>query len=442
MASTHSKELEIFSAKQFRESVSEPASSNLYLTFGKVTPWDDETNPTQANTSVAAYYEVWKNMIGGKRITGNDMRHVVPRHDWTVGETYIAYDHQIDSIELKSPNTAFYVVTDEWNVYKCLANNYGQPSYAKPTSLNTLIPFQTSDKYIWKYMYSIDKEEQLRFTTSQFIPVKTLTLDDNSQQWHVQESAIDGGLHSIVLTANGSGYTTNNINVVIKGDGTITANAIAIRDVFTNTISEIIIDDPGKGYSYADIAIYSANGEGALARSVISPVGGHGFDPIIELGGSYLLINVQLENSELGILTTSNDYRQIAVIEDPIYRASGKIASNSVFSQLTKLTLNGTSVSYIEDEHVYQGGAYFNASFRGTIVEWDSANNVMKLTDTAGSPANELIIGTESTAARFLDSVVYPDFRPYTGNLLYIDNIKPIERSDDQTETFQLIFKF
>jgi hypothetical protein len=442
MASTHSKELEIFSAKQFRESVSEPASSNLYLTFGKVTPWDDENAPVQANTSVAAFYEVWKNMIGGKRITGNDMRHVIPRHDWTIGETYIAYDHNIDSITLKNANTAFYVVTDEWNVYKCLANNYGQPSYAKPVSVNTLIPFQTSDKYIWKYMYTIDKEEQLRFTTSQFIPVKTLSLDDNSQQWNVQESAIDGGLHSIIITSNGSGYTSNNINVVIKGDGTITANAVVIRDIYTNTISEIIIDDPGRGYSYADIAIYSSNGEGASARSVISPVGGHGSDPITELGGSFLLINVQLENSELGILTTHNDYRQIAVIEDPIYRASGNIASNSVFSQVTKLTLNGTSVEYIEDEYVYQGGSYFNASFRGTIVEWDSANNVMKLADTAGFPANELIIGTESTAARFLDSVVYSDFRPYTGNLLYIDNIKPIERSDDQTETFQLIFKF
>jgi hypothetical protein len=291
-------------------------------------------------------------------------------------------------------------------------------------------------------MYTIDKEEQLRFTTSEFIPVKTLTLNDNSQQWLVQENAIDGGLHVINLTANGSGYTSNNINVVIRGDGTITANAVAIRDILTNTISEIVIDDPGVGYSYADILIDSTNGSGAMARSVISPVGGHGSDPITELGGSFLLINVQLENSELGILTTHNDFRQIAVIEDPIYRASGNIASNSVFSQLTELTLNGTSVEYIEDEDVYQGGAYFNASFRGTIVEWNSANNVMKLTDTSGTPANELIVGTESTAARFLDSVAYPDFRPYTGKLLYIDNIKPIERADDQTETFQLIFKF
>jgi hypothetical protein len=442
MASTHSKELEIYNAKQFKEAVSEPSSSNLYLTFGRVKPWPDENNPIQANTSVASFYEVWKNMIGGKRITGNDMRHVIPRHDWVYGDTYIAYDHQIDSIVLKNPNTAFYVVTDDWNVYKCLANNNGEPSYVKPTSLNTLIPFQTTDKYIWKYMYTIDKEEQLRFTTSEFIPVKTLTLNDNSQQWLVQENAIDGGLHVINLTANGSGYTSNNINVVIRGDGTITANAVAIRDILTNTISEIVIDDPGVGYSYADILIDSTNGSGAMARSVISPVGGHGSDPITELGGSFLLINVQLENSELGILTTHNDFRQIAVIEDPIYRASGNIASNSVFSQLTELTLNGTSVEYIEDEDVYQGGAYFNASFRGTIVEWNSANNVMKLTDTSGTPANELIVGTESTAARFLDSVAYPDFRPYTGKLLYIDNIKPIERADDQTETFQLIFKF
>lgn len=444
MPSTHSKELEIFNAKQFKESVSEPSSSNLYLTFGRVSPWADENNPPQANTSIASFYEVWKNMVGGKRITGNDIRHVIPRHNWTYDTEYIAYDHMIDSIELKNANTGFYVVTDEWHVYKCLGNNYGANSTTKPTSLNTLIPFQTDDKYIWKYMYTLSKEEQLRFTTPEFIPVKTLTLNDNSEQWHVQENAVDGGVHSIVLTNFGDNYTTNNINVVVRGDGTY-ANAIAIRDVFTNTISEIVIDNPGSGYSYADILIdcdANCGGSNAVARSIISPVGGHGSDPVTELGGSFLLFNIQLENSELGIIPTTNEYRQIAVIEDPLFYGSTNIASNSVISQVMVVTLNGLSVEFLEDEFAYQGLSYFNSTFRGTVVEWDSSNNIMKLTDTGGTPTNDLIIGTQSTAARFLDSITYPDLKPYTGKLLYIDNITPIERAEDQTETFQIIFKF
>ena len=32
-------------------------------------------------------------MIGGKRILGGDVYHVIPRHDWKVNTIYTAYDH-------------------------------------------------------------------------------------------------------------------------------------------------------------------------------------------------------------------------------------------------------------------------------------------------------------------------------------------------------------
>ena len=79
---------------------------------------------------------------------------------------------------------------------------------------------------------------------------------------------------------------------------------------------------------------------------------------------------------------------------------------------------------------------------KGIIAQWDSGNNIMKLTNVEGTPSAELLIGSQSTGARFLDSVTAPDLRPYSGKLLYINNIKPIERSSDQTESFKIILKF
>jgi hypothetical protein len=441
LSSVHSKYLQVYSAKQFKESVNEPIPSNVYLTFGRTTAWPNDVVPPQANTSVNTFYEVWDNMIGAKKISGNDIRHVIPRFNWTANTVYVAYDDKADSKILKSDTSKFYVVTDDWNVYKCIANNYGANSTSKPTSISTIADVQSEDGYIWKYMYTVSAEEQLRFVTSDYIPVKSLTVNDGSLQWQVQNSAIQGGIHSIVLTNFGSGYTANDITVSIVGDGQ-EATAIAVRNTVSNTVSSIIMTNRGINYTYANVTLSSATGSGAIAKPIISPRGGHGSDPLVELGGSNLLINTRIKTSENGVLTVENDYRQVALIEDPYTYDGTKVMSNTAVDQLMTLTLNGTSAEYIEDEIVYQGPSLAVATFSATVVEWDSANNQLKVSNTKGVPSSELVNGITSTASRFLGSITNPGMRRYTGNLLYIDNIIPVERSSDQVEDFKIILKF
>lgn len=440
MASTFSKDLEIYTAKQFKDSVSTRA--NVYLTFGRPQPWSDEFSPPQANTSPISFYETWKYMIGGKRITGNDIRHVLPRFDWTSNTVYTAYDHMIDSKELLSANTPHYVITDTFNVYKCIANNYGRPSTYKPTSTNPSGIFQTADKYYWKYMYTLSVEEQTRFTTSSFFPVKTLLENDSSLQWQVQDSAVAGGLNSILLTNNGVGYTSNNISVTITGDGRF-ANAYAVRNVTTSTIDSIIIDVNGSGYTYANATITSSQGAHANARVIIDPPGGHGYDALHELGGSYLIINPKLNGSEGGKLPIVNDFRQISFLQDPKVYQSSNLISNSTFSQVSTLSLGtGSSADFIEDEIVYQGTDLANATFKGVVAEWDSGNSLIKLTNTEGSPTATLLVGSNSAASKYMNSVTYPDLEPYSGYILYKDNIESISRNESQSEDFKIVLSF
>lgn len=441
MSSTFSKNLDIYNAKQFKESVSEPVSSNVYFTFGKVAAWANDASPSQANTSDSSFYEVWKNMIGGKRVVGNDIRHVVPRFDWTANTVYYAYDNLIDSKTIANGNNKFYVITDDWHVYKCIANNYGANSTVKPTSLTTTTDFQTLDGYVWKYMTTLSSEERLKFSTSQYIPVKTLSYNDGTLQWNVQDNATDGAIHSILVTNSGSGYTDNNISIVITGDG-VEANAYAVRNTTSNTISSIVVDTKGSGYTFANVTITSANGSNAALRSIISPPGGHGSDPLTELGGSQLMISMRLINDESGVFIVNNEFRQIALIEDPTYYGTSNVVSNTVFNQLSSFTLNGTSVEYVEDEIVYQGNSLANATFRAVVAQWDSPNNIIKVSNVEGTPINDLLTGYTSTAARFLDSVTDPDAKPNSGRLLYLNNIVPIERDPDQTESFQIVLKF
>ena len=418
------------------------------MTFGKSSSWPNDSSPLQANTSVVSYNDIWKNMIGAKRIVGNNIRHAIPRINWISGTVYAAYDDTLDSLELFATNNNFYVITSEHHIFKCLDNNGGVISTVMPNILVTTTHFQTADGYIWKYMYSLTAEEKLRFLTTNFMPVRTIEESDNSQQWNVQDNAIDGAIHVIKVTNPGNNYTAlDEIVVNINGDGNY-ATAFAVVNTTSNTIQSIVVDNLGYGYTYADITISSTlpsgatAGSGATARAVLSPPGGHGSDPLTELGGSYLIINIQFKDTENQIITTHNDYRQLALIEEPYLYGTTTKASATTVSQLTVLTLNGTSVEYSEDEWVFQGASYASAFFKGFVVEWDSSNNIIKLAQTEGNPTKDLLVGANTTAARFVSSIGTPTLQTRTGNLLYTDNIVAIQRADDQAEDYKIVLNF
>ena len=228
---------------------------------------------------------------------------------------------------------------------------------------------------------------------------------------------------------------------MISGDGQY-ANAFALLNTASNTVSSIIIDNLGYGYTYADITLRSSIGSGATARAVISPQGGHGSDALTELGGSYLIINTQLKDTENGVLTTHNDYRQISLIEDPYLYGTTTTTALPAVSQLTTLALNGTSVEYTEDEWVFQGSILATAFFKGYVVEWDSSNNIIKLSQTQGTPTKDLLIGANTTAARFVSSITNPTLQPRSGRLLYTDNMTSMQRADDQAEDYKIVLNF
>lgn len=447
MSSVRSKNLEILSASQFRKGLSEFSGANTFFTIGRVVPWTDENSPPQANTSTIAKNEVWYNMIGGKKLNTGDARHAIPRHNWTSGTTYVAYDDTLDSLTLMDANSQFYVLTDEYNVYKCISNNYGGISTSKPTSINTNLPQQLKDKYIWKYMYTLSDEEKLRFLTEEFMPVKTLAISDGSNQALVQFRAIKGGIHNILVTNGGSNYiNANNISVTIQGDGN-SATAFATVNSISNTVDSIIVTNPGFGYSFASVSLdvpSPSYGSGANARAIISPEGGHGSDPIHELGGSYLLINLQLDGNENDKLVVTNDYRQVAIIENPYIYGTTTPANYIAFNQTLVATLTGLSdTNYEQDEWVYQGASLDLSSFKARVVQWDSSNSKIKMSNVTGSlNPLDLLIGQTSTTAKQISSFSNPDLQYRSGSLLYIDNIKPIQRSDDQLEDFRIVLKF
>jgi hypothetical protein len=443
MSSVIFENTHVYSAEQTATAMIDPTLPNSYLCIGYPEAWANDAAPPQANSSVAAIYDFWKNMVSAKLITGNDVRHAIPRETYASGTVYLAYDDRLNDEDMYHGNTSMHIVNSDWNVYKCLSNNMGQVSTVQPTQTITTSAVEESDGYIWKYMYTITSEERLRFVTSSYMPVRTLEYDNSSLQWTVQENAVPGAIAAIKVENVGVGYTNaNNITVTITGDGTGAA-AFARVNTTSNTISAIVISNPGNDYTEAECEIVdSGAGVNASARVIISPPGGHGADPMGELGGSYLIINTRLETSVGGKIPTTNQYRKIAIIKDPVVSASGNVASNIAYLQTTTITVNEGSSNFVEDEYVYQGGSLESSLFSGVVVEWSAANNRLRLTNTRGTPTADVITGDTSAAVRVVESITEKELDPYSGRMLYLNYIEPIQRAPDQTENFKFVIKF
>lgn len=126
-----------------------------------------------------------------------------------------------------------FVVTDDYNVYKCIDNNNQAESTVQPTG-TSYNPLSFDDGYIWKYMLTIPVSQRNKFLTDEYIPVKNAL---NSSFYS------NGEITNVTIESRGTGYTFANISVI--GDGYIKSDPILL--------SGAIIESGGSGYTSAPI---------------------------------------------------------------------------------------------------------------------------------------------------------------------------------------------
>lgn len=579
-------------AEQIVESVSEIDPTNLYLFIGKSDQWDDENDPPAPTLSVAnTHFRYWDDILSSKKITPSDIKHVIPRIEWSYSSNYFAYTHDVNELFDKD----FYVVTDDYNVYKCLQNNFSNGfSTVKPTG-NGLSIIESSDGYKWKFMYSIKPNDILKFSNEDFIPVQKVGLETIiGKQKDVEDTAVDGAIDIITKNSNGHfrvilksnpigdngeaqdfitgetlfgqvsntfseliSYTSGNTQIVVQplaekflsneiiigltsgaraevlsepistyefAEGnfnsventtsmflSVTANNLIDNlyvnstiyitnnaaqgeqsrikrydsqsrriivetpfsvspntssgyiispsiDIFgdgkeargrllgnsTHGITDTIVSNKGFNYTYANSRIYanSSHGTGATAKPIIGPVGGHGKNAIEELNGRRLMVDVTLSGNEFGFFTVSNDYRQFGLLRDPLNFDGNGFYTASYASQMVKLKLLEMSGRFILDEKVYIGDTLNDSTANGTFIDF-SYRDEIRLSSVFGSfVVDSYIRGETSGATAKIGTVTERDLKPYSGDILYVENKKTVQRITDQVENYKIILEF
>lgn len=440
-----------FRLTQAASFISSFASNNIYIAIGKSSIWTtndgvgvSESVPGTPVDSFSQDTKDFNQILGMKLVPASGASYVIPRVDWATGTVYTMYD-DTDALLNTDGHYCYVLNPNNLALYKCIWNNNGATSTVLPSTTGTAI-FTTADNYQWKYMYSILPADASTFLNTSWIPVRdknnsTLSTD----QAAVAAAAVNGGIHVLKIVNGGSGYTNGTFSVTgtnAVGDGTGFVGSIT---VIGGIITTATVSTTGTGYSYCNITIPAGAGAGSNGslRALISPVGGHGTDPVAELNAVNVMATTTLNYAESGELTTANDYRKIFLLQNPLLAngSSQSIPGAQVKTNTTKVVYTGTASGTFQLDEVINFGS---SASQGVLVDHDVPNKTLYITELSGTsiPASATATGTTSGATVAYNSVVAPFFKPKTGYLVYKDYRKAIMRSFDQTETLATIIKF
>ena len=394
-----------------------------YFTVGRTEAWTDEELPDTPIDSPEFLNDYRRRIMFVQRVTSADVCHLVSRINWVSGTVYDPYD---DTYSTSNPSYSeatsladanFYVITDEFKVYKCIDNNNNAESTVKPTTTSTST-VTLADGYVWKFLLQVTSADQTKFLNSSYIPVRKLTGNPTFD--------VNGEIDSVSVVAGGSGYTT--ATVTISGDGT---GATATATIVGDAVDSIAVTSEGSGYSFA-IATIDGDGAGATADVILgdadslpalqsaveaaaSAVGG-GIDRIVvtDVGQDYSAGDVQV------VITGDGTGAEATAT---VSATTGAITEISVTSPGTGYTFS--NITFTQSIGIGSGG-----TARAVIgpIDGHGSNPVKELF------ANSLALVSPLADANNIDLIIDNDFRQ-VGLLKNIQDYTETSQFTDATGT-------
>jgi len=273
---------------------------------------------------------------------------------------------------------------------------------------------------------------------------------------HIQSVDEINGTLTLSTATTASGGNANNITITtrvyINGDGTgaeadvILSNTVSGVSAANANVSKITVTTIGTNYARANALIFGT-GTGATARVIIAPKFGHAFNPANELNANNIMLIVrigELDSTEGGLISTDTSFRQVSLLRDPYkYNQNNSVniqTANTTISQSYNLGIVA-GPNYALNEFVFQGPSANNATAYGFV--YAQTTNQVKITKVQGEFSPGLTLtGLSSGSSRIITTVTNPEFEPYTGDILYIENALKTERADGQAENIKLIISF
>jgi hypothetical protein len=223
-----------------------------------------EEDPPAVSDSYPYELETRRNMIYSKYIDSNDVAVVVNRVNWQPGTVYDMYDDYTSDAPsytgaTSTADSLFYVITDEFNVYKCLFNNNDSASTSKPISTSTEAILM-DDGYLWKFMYTVPLYLRNKFLTTSYMPVLTALTNQFYSNGSITGFAIENRgskyikslwkVKRVTVLSGGINYTGSTIVFTTAPATGVSATGTITSYDSNGGIAAITITNQGSGYIY------------------------------------------------------------------------------------------------------------------------------------------------------------------------------------------------
>lgn len=448
------KTLNVQTAESFVQSVQENAA--YYIFAAKHTPFGvdagggtDESPPVPED-NVKSSFQVYNDMIFGKRIKNDQIVNMIKRNTWIENTVYDMYSDIDPDLSTKQ----FYVGVDntiEYNVYKCLYNNKGAKSTQRPFGKDTTTIEFPQDGYIWKYMFSVDTFNIRKFATESYIPATPDAL--------VTAAAIPGSIDIISVSGSGAGYnnfttgtfpdtaaiavgsnlkfaldtTASGIdsyynNCLVKITSGVATNEYRLITDYSIvngrkiiTIDRAFNNRPNAGDEYEiypNVFVYDVSGTSSancVARAIVNTATGNSITrvEVLNPGQGYRLATARIKTSNIVAVTTSANITPI--ISPP--GGHGSNINNELFGHYVGITTSfiGNNFPLTANNDYRTIGVVKNPTYANVNILLDndtvvgsfvSGENVyryrpLRLYGNVSISANSLVVGTNTT---FLDT--------------------------------------
>lgn len=476
-----------------------------FIGIGKSDAWDNDASANTEdnqnfstplpNGSVIESKEVIDNLVGALAIQQDQAYNIIPRVDWSANRRYKRWnenDPAMFDVGTVSGNTVYpcYAIYDN-KIYICLDNNsnagFSAGVYTPGASSNTPSGTSTSrapvgptsDGYIWAYC--ADLSPSSKFNTDQFVSISQTATGTAT----AATSASGGVLYGFEIVNPGSGIsvgTAANFKLLLNNDdGTAKEMPLTVTNTGAgNSASGVTWDTItnasqfyGASGGTVRASVVPASGVTAtvlpVIRPLIAPALGFGYTPTADLPAFYAGLAVNYNGNVGGELPTSISYRQISLLRNPIRieddtsaaaqaaatAGDGTYAIKEVYNTLRKFQLPaGSALSAISSGSIItqvissaQTTAGITVASKAFVDYVDDTNDCVYFHQNESSLINRheftatgsITIG--STTFTYT-SIVDPEYTPYSGEVYFLENRKPIQRAAAQEEEIKLVIQF
>jgi len=224
------------------------------------------------------------------------------------------------------------------------------------------------------------------------------------------------------------GTAATAIGSVESWDGDLNELIIEVKEnTFSGTTAGITGDDSGAGYGPPFFDFSNAGGELIKQFKSIRSGASAGYFELLNASGN------------------TQDHGRIMQVSDVIKNQN----LNPVYRQTHKLTVSGsalTSTTFTKDsEFIQKDGGATTGTLKlttGDVVSWDytsGTTGALYLTNLVGSVTGG---GYSGGDANSIDKIEIPELVVGSGEVLYIQNIRPVQRNLEQKEEFKILIGF